>query len=415
MALAADDRSIVQYLDVPEWVHDLVFAPLLLALILLVCCHRARALGRRGVFAPDRRGALLADFASADDADAAEGAAEGDARSDAPLIQRAEQLACLALAAISTAVLGFAALPSTSANALAAERRIALVGAACAAAAWGASAWLVFHERAAHKLAGRSLRLWWLCAALPQTLQLRSDILALVRLLNDEAAADGGGARARARTVLLALRVASYAPALFLAGCGLFQTDTQPPPARGHAPPAQPPQPSHLEGLGRADDAGGGYVPPSPSGSLAAAFPPPPPPLHPPPSARLAGDATASLWDMLTFRWANPIFKIGAARPLEHADLFALPAEDGALANQQLLDGCWRLQRLRTPRGATPSFLAALGRAYGVHFLKTGGLKALNDLTVFTGASCVCGGRVRVRGSGVWMPWVRPGLLSEIR
>lgn len=367
--LLASQGSLVHYLDVPEWVYDLVFAPLLLVLMLAVCVHRARSLSTRfGGGADPRRQSLLADFAAGGAGD------EGEVgeRLGVPLIQRAEQIASLALAAISAAVLAYAALPSTDPRALARERAIALVGAACTTAAWSACAWLVFREAASDKQPCRSLRLWWLLAVLPHTLQLRTDILAL-EALGDGAAADSGTMWAKARGVLLALRVASYVPALFLGGCGLFQMDSWT-------------RPADVGGDG--DGGRGGRLsfplPPTASASVSVG------PLAagasaPTPRAALAGDSVASFWDVLTFRWCNPILSIGASRALEHTDLFVLPHSDSALANQRLLEASWRHQQMRTPRGKSPSFLAALWRAYGGYFLATGLLKIVNDAAVFVG------------------------------
>ncbi|KAG8463488.1 hypothetical protein KFE25_004999 [Diacronema lutheri] len=363
MSLAAASGSFVRYVDVPEWVHDLVFAPVFLALVLAVCVHRARSLSTRfGGGADPRRRALLADFAAGD-----EGEPE---RAAVPALQRAEQAASLALAAVSAAVLAYAALPSTAGTALASERRVALVGAACTTASWAACAWLVFREAASDKQPCRSLRLWWILAVLPRTLQLRTDVLAL-EALGDGGARDSGSARARARGVLLALRVASYVPALFLGGCGLFQMDSWTRPAAGGG------------------DGGGAHAPPPPS------FPLPPAPAGGAatmaPTAgvaarpRLAGDEVASFWDRLTFRWCNVLLVLGAARPLEHADLFATPAVSSAVHNQRLLEASWRQQQLRTPRGGAPSFLAALFRTYGLYFCATGLLKLVNDGAVFIG------------------------------
>ncbi|CEM33729.1 unnamed protein product [Vitrella brassicaformis CCMP3155] len=110
----------------------------------------------------------------------------------------------------------------------------------------------------------------------------------------------------------------------------------------------------------------------------------------PPPSA----EVPASLISRLTFYWLSPFMAIGKQRPLVTSDLNDLNPKDYAGAVTDVLEAQWQreLRRashpLASPHGTAqgpvssrlPSVTMALGRSFGVQFLRAGADKLIYDI-----------------------------------
>ena len=257
------------------------------------------------------------------------------------------------------------------------------VGDICALVAWGFSTLLVLAERSKGLHAGRSLRLWWLAAFFAAVLRLRSDLIF---------------ARA-GRTA--GLHIFAFAPSAVLAFCALLASDSPrsngyeahglalPVPAERWAAAAT----QHLgegaltnlgtDGLGGGDEQLSSSTPNDDADADAAHSRPPPPPQAE--LFRRSTEASASLFERLTFWWFNGVMARGAADNhfLEAADLHQLQSRDATGASHADLDAAWADKR--------PSFFRALARAFGSFFAVSGLFKLLNDVVVFINPMLISG------------------------
>ena len=252
-------------------------------------------------------------------------------------------------------------------------------GDACAVAAWALSTALVLFERSKGLHAGRSLRLWWLAAFLGAVVRLRSDVVA----------AKGGSTPG--------LHLLAFAPAFALALCAVLTSDSSRSngyDVRGLALPVPVERWAAEHGEGAVTNLGTAGLMGDAEGPAAAAT-----------AAdmlrtstagadeqgddaslfRASSEASASMFERLTFWWFNGVMARGAAEGhfLEASDLHQLQSRDATGASHAALGAAWAEKR--------PSFFRALARAFGPYFAVSGLFKLVNDCIVFVNPMLISG------------------------
>uniref|UniRef100_A0A0E0PUD5 MRP-like ABC transporter n=2 Tax=Oryza rufipogon TaxID=4529 RepID=A0A0E0PUD5_ORYRU len=84
-----------------------------------------------------------------------------------------------------------------------------------------------------------------------------------------------------------------------------------------------------------------------------------------------------SIWELLTFKFVNPMMDIGITRQLDFTDLLELPVELRAASSYEKLLSSWTVEHQR--HHADSSLLRAMSNAYGWTYLRLGLLKVIND------------------------------------
>ncbi|RLM54944.1 ABC transporter C family member 13 isoform X1 [Panicum miliaceum] len=84
-----------------------------------------------------------------------------------------------------------------------------------------------------------------------------------------------------------------------------------------------------------------------------------------------------NLWELLTFKFVNPMMDIGITRQLDFADLLELPAELRATSCYDRLLSSWTAEYQNHRDNS--SLLRAMSRSYGWRYLRLGLLKVTND------------------------------------
>uniref|UniRef100_A0A0E0L8Q1 ABC-type xenobiotic transporter n=1 Tax=Oryza punctata TaxID=4537 RepID=A0A0E0L8Q1_ORYPU len=84
-----------------------------------------------------------------------------------------------------------------------------------------------------------------------------------------------------------------------------------------------------------------------------------------------------SIWELLTFKFVNPMMDIGITRQLDFTDLLELPAELRAASSYEKLLSSWTVEHQH--HHADSSLLRAMSNAYGWTYLRLGLLKVIND------------------------------------
>ncbi|PUZ61890.1 hypothetical protein GQ55_4G314200 [Panicum hallii var. hallii] len=88
-----------------------------------------------------------------------------------------------------------------------------------------------------------------------------------------------------------------------------------------------------------------------------------------------------NLWELLTFKFVNPMMDIGITRQLDFADLLELPAELRATSCYDRLLSSWTAEYQNHRDNS--SLLRAMSRSYGWRYLRLGLLKVTNDSISF--------------------------------
>uniref|UniRef100_A0A0D9WMN6 ABC transporter C family member 13 n=1 Tax=Leersia perrieri TaxID=77586 RepID=A0A0D9WMN6_9ORYZ len=84
-----------------------------------------------------------------------------------------------------------------------------------------------------------------------------------------------------------------------------------------------------------------------------------------------------SIWELLTFKFVNPMMDIGITRQLDFADLLELPVELRAASCYEKLLFSWTVEHQH--HCADSSLLRAMSYAYGWTYVRLGLLKVIND------------------------------------
>uniref|UniRef100_A0A0E0HPZ4 ABC transporter C family member 13 n=1 Tax=Oryza nivara TaxID=4536 RepID=A0A0E0HPZ4_ORYNI len=84
-----------------------------------------------------------------------------------------------------------------------------------------------------------------------------------------------------------------------------------------------------------------------------------------------------SIWELLTFKFVNPMMDIGITRQLDFTDLLELPVELRAASSYEKLLSSWTVEH--QCHHADSSLLRAMSNAYGWTYLRLGLLKVIND------------------------------------
>uniref|UniRef100_A0A0E0DY11 ABC transporter C family member 13 n=1 Tax=Oryza meridionalis TaxID=40149 RepID=A0A0E0DY11_9ORYZ len=84
-----------------------------------------------------------------------------------------------------------------------------------------------------------------------------------------------------------------------------------------------------------------------------------------------------SIWELLTFKFVNPMMDIGITRQLDFTDLLELPVELRAASSYEKLLSSWTVEHQH--HHSDSSLLRAMSNAYGWTYLRLGLLKVIND------------------------------------
>uniref|UniRef100_A0A0E0A5Y9 ABC transporter C family member 13 n=1 Tax=Oryza glumipatula TaxID=40148 RepID=A0A0E0A5Y9_9ORYZ len=84
-----------------------------------------------------------------------------------------------------------------------------------------------------------------------------------------------------------------------------------------------------------------------------------------------------SIWELLTFKFVNPMMDIGITRQLDFTDLLQLPVDLRAASSYEKLLSSWTVEHQH--HHADSSLLRAISNAYGWTYLRLGLLKVIND------------------------------------
>uniref|UniRef100_I1Q038 ABC transporter C family member 13 n=3 Tax=Oryza TaxID=4527 RepID=I1Q038_ORYGL len=84
-----------------------------------------------------------------------------------------------------------------------------------------------------------------------------------------------------------------------------------------------------------------------------------------------------SIWELLTFKFVNPMMDIGITRQLDFTDLLQLPVDLRAASSYEKLLSSWTVEHQH--HHADSSLLRAMSNAYGWTYLRLGLLKVIND------------------------------------
>ncbi|EEC80143.1 hypothetical protein OsI_21937 [Oryza sativa Indica Group] len=84
-----------------------------------------------------------------------------------------------------------------------------------------------------------------------------------------------------------------------------------------------------------------------------------------------------SIWELLTFKFVNPMMDIGITRQLDFTDLLELPVELRAASSYEKLLSSWTVEHQH--HHADSSLLRAMSNAYGWTYFRLGLLKVIND------------------------------------
>jgi ATP-binding cassette subfamily C (CFTR/MRP) protein 10 len=82
-----------------------------------------------------------------------------------------------------------------------------------------------------------------------------------------------------------------------------------------------------------------------------------------------------SIWELLTFKFVNPMMDIGITRQLDFTDLLELPVELRAASSYEKLLSSWTVEHQH--HHADSSLLRAMSNAYGWTYFRLGLLKVL--------------------------------------
>ena len=196
---------------------------------------------------------------------------------------------------------------------------------------WLICFFVVLVEARAHRHSGALLRLWWVLAA----------VAAAASIPRNAANLQGDDGRPEAAS----LRLAASSLSVLLGALACFEPST--PQAEGDG--------SELADVERAAPAA---APPSSSSSS-------------PTAGKQHGADWASFASCLGFFWVSPLLSVGAARALEHTDLFELSAADRVRTHGRRFDAAWATQR-PAGDGRPRSFIGGLHRTFGVTFWSMG-------------------------------------------
>ena len=212
----------------------------------------------------------------------------------------------------------------------------------------GAAMWLVFlalvvYERqAAHRLLGRSLRLWLLF----------SFVICVARTVHLLAPP------ATFTTTTEHVEALQVVPALMLALVALLTADT----------PADLPSGERSYFTYAKDDED--EVDEAAASAAGSAVRPRLKPVN--------REATSCFASRLTFAWLSSLLATGARRPLEHEDLYQLQARDSAEYNSRRLSQAWAARRAMP--GVEATMLRAWHDAFGVQFWMLGTMQLMTVL-----------------------------------